>query len=207
VSAPSWQLGDSKPSWFLGDLHQRPRIERVHGPIHRAVLPSPVLIERTASEGAQILDVTFALFNRWTEINSPTEGRFLERISRGAFSKSIRENLAHIKAILSHGKDLSLGETVLGKIETIREEEDRAVARVQLFPSVPPLLLDGLRANVYGASFRGASIKERVEYRPKRSDYNPEALPEVTRTEIKLRDIGPTAFAAYSETSARIGEG
>jgi hypothetical protein len=115
--------------------------------------------------------------------------------------------LPNIKAILSHGKDLSLGETVLGKIETIREEEDRAVARVKLFPSVPALLLDGLKAGVYGASFRGASIKERVEYRPKRSTHNPEALPEVTRQEIKLRDVGPTAFAAYSETSARIGEG
>ena len=202
--APYWQLGEEKPSWFLGDLHQRPRIERVPI-IHRVVDAGPALIERSASEGA-VLNVAFAIFDRWTEINSPSEGHFLERVARGAFAKSIRENLRNIRAILSHGKDLSLRETVLGKIDSMREEEDRAVARVNLFPNVPPLLLDGLRADVYGASFRGASVKERVDYHPKRSDHNPEALPEITRTEIKLRDIGPTPFAAYAETSARIGE-
>jgi len=207
VSAPSWQLGEEKPSWYLGDLREPRTIKQTHGPIYRAVSPSPELIERTATEGAPILDITFAIFDRWQEIDSPTEGHFLERVARGAFAKSIRESLSNIKAILSHGKDASLGSTVLGTIESIREEEDRAVARVKLFPSVPALLLDGLKAGVYGASFRGASIKEKVEYKPKRSTHNPEALPEVTRQEIKLRDVGPTAFAAYSETSARIGEG
>lgn len=206
MSVPAWQIREEKPYWQLGGREPR-IIKQTRGPIHRAVLPSPVLIERTASEGAQILDVTFALFDRWAEINSPVEGHFLERVSRGAFAKSIRENLSNIKATLSHGKDPSLGNTVLGTIESIREEEDRAVARVKLFPSVPALLLDGLKAGVYGASFRGASIKEKVEYRPKRSAHNPEALPEITRQEIRLRDVGPCPFAAYSETSARIGEG
>lgn len=206
MSVPAWQIREEKPYWQLGGREPR-IIKQTRGPIHRAVLPSPVLIERTASEGAQILDVTFALFDRWAEINSPVEGHFLERVSRGAFAKSIRENLSNIKATLSHGKDPSLGNTVLGTIESIREEEDRAVPRVKLFPSVPALLLDGLKAGVYGASFRGASIKEKVEYRPKRSAHNPEALPEITRQEIRLRDVGPCPFAAYSETSARIGEG
>jgi hypothetical protein len=207
MSAPSWQIREDKPAWYLGDLHRRPRIERVPI-IHRVVSPSPELIERTADDGAPVLNMRFALFNRWQEIDNAAEGHFMERIAPGAFKKTIRENIANVRAILSHGKDPSLGQTVLGKIESIEEEADGASARVSLFRSVPPLLLDGLRAGVYGASFRGLSIpsKEKIDYHPARSNYNPDALPEVTRHEIKLRDIGPTPFAAYTETSSRIGE-
>jgi phage head maturation protease len=205
VSAPTWQLEEGKPSWYLEP--REPRIKQTCGQIYRTVPPVPELIERAATDAAPILDVKFALFNRWTEINSPLEGHFMERIAPGAFSKTIRENFAHIRAILSHGRDPALGQTVLGKIESIREEGDGASARVSLFRSVPGLLLDGLKAGVYGASFRGDPIKSKVDYRPARSDYNPKALPEITRQEIRLKDIGPTPFAAYSETSAMIGGG
>ena len=174
------------------------------GDIYRAVFPS-IELERAVEEDAPpTLTMKFALFNRWTEIDSPVEGHFMERVSPGAFKKSIKENVANVRAILSHGKDPSLGQTVLGKIERISEEEDGAIGRVSLFRSLPPLLLDGLRAGVYGASFRGASIKEKIDYHPQRSDYNPDGLPEVTRTEIRLRDIGPTPFAAYEETTAMV---
>jgi phage head maturation protease len=205
MSAPAWQLDDGKQSWWLES--REPRIRQTRVPIYRAViLPAPELIERSATDGASILDVKFALFDRWQEIDNPVEGHFLERIAPGAFTKTIRENFANIRAILSHGKDRSLGETVLGKIESITEEADGANARVSLFRSVPGLLLDGLRAGVYGASFRGDPIKNHVVSRPARSDHNPKGLPEITRQEIRLRDIGPTPFAAYNETSSRIGE-
>jgi phage head maturation protease len=203
MSAPSWQLEEAKPAWYL---EREPRIKQVRAQIYRSLaFPAPELIERSTAEGAPILDMKFALFNRWTEIDSPVEGHFMERIAPGAFKKSIKENMANVRAILSHGKDPSLGQTVLGKIESIKEGVDGASARVNLFRSMPGLLLDGLRAGVYGASFRGDSIQSKVDYRPKRSDYNPEALPEITRVEIRLRDIGPTPFAAYSETSSVIG--
>jgi phage head maturation protease len=204
MSAPAWQLAE-RPSWYLGDLRggQRPRIERVPM-IYRAVVPSSALIERTAEGDAPILTMRFALFGRWQEINNP-EGHFMERVAPGAFRKTIRENLANIRAVLSHGKDPSLGNTVLGTIESIEEAPDSASARVSLFRSVPALLLDGLKAGVYGASFRGAPIKSHFEYRPGRSEHNPERLPEVTRQEIRLHDVGPTPFAQYPGTSATIG--
>jgi hypothetical protein len=93
---------------------------------------------------------------------------------------------------------------VLGKIETIREEANGAIARVNLFRSVPGLLLDGLRAGVYGASFRGEPLKNKVDWHPGSSSYNPEGVPEITRLEIRLRDIGPTPFAAYEGTTAMV---
>jgi hypothetical protein len=203
ISAPTWQLEEGKPSWYL---EREPRIRQVRAQIYRSLaFPAPELIERSTAEGAPILNMKFALFNRWTEIDSPVEGHFMERIAPGAFKMSIAENRSNIKAILSHGKDPSLGLTVLGKIESIKEGVDGASARVNLFRSMPGLLLDGLRAGVYGASFRGDSIQSKVDYRPGRSDYNPQALPEITRQEIRLRDIGPTPFAQYSETSSTIG--
>jgi excisionase family DNA binding protein len=171
--------------------------------IYRTVIPSPELIERTADEGA-ILNLTFALFDRWQLIDNPLEGRFMERIQRGAFAKSIKENLRNVRAVLSHGKDPSLGNTVLGTIEAIEEGADGASARVSLFRSVPGLLLDGLKAGVYGASFRGDALKNHVERRPGRSTSNPEGLPQVTRLEIRLKDLGPTPFAAYQGTSAKV---
>jgi phage head maturation protease len=209
VSA-TWQLEQSKPSWYLErepDWYLEPRgplITQTRATIYRSTLVVPELIERTAGEGTATLDVTFAVFNRWQEITD-AHGTFLERILPGAFSKTIRENLPNIRAILSHGKDPSMGQTVLGKIDSITEGADGASARVSLFRSVPGLLLDGLRAGVYGASFRGDSIKEHVEFKPGRSDHNPRGLMEVTRQEIRLKDVGPTPFAAYPETSSRIG--
>jgi len=144
----------------------------------------------------------FALFDRWQEIDNAAEGHFIERISPGAFRKTVSENLNSIKVLLSHGKDPSLGMTVLGKLNSIREEPDGASYDVTLFRSVPQLLIDGLRAGVYGASFRGDAIKNGVEYRPERSDFNPRGLPEVTRQEIQIKDIGPTPFPQYQETTA-----
>jgi phage head maturation protease len=201
VSAPSWQLEPNTPSWYLEP--REGRIKQTRGRIHRAVASSPT-IERSAADGALVMDVRFAVFDTWQEINSPYEGRFLERIARGAFTKTLREGFDRIKAVVSHGRDANFGETILGKITEIREEDSGAVATVNLFPSVPSLLVDGLRAGVYGASFRGDSLNQHVEMRPGRSDHNPEGLPEVTRTEIRLKDIGPTAWGAYSETSAVI---
>ena len=84
----------------------------------------------------------FAIFNRWQEI-SDAQGHYLERLSPGVFRKSLKERFAGIRAVLSHGKDPSLGSTVLGKIAEIREEAAGAIARVHLFRAVPELLLDG----------------------------------------------------------------
>jgi phage head maturation protease len=168
--------------------------------IFRAFQPSLELIERDGGDPPS-LNIKFAVFERWAEINSAFEGRFMERIAPGAFKKTIRENLSNIKVLLSHGKDPSLGMTVLGSIDSLREEADGPIARVNLFRSVPQLLLDGLRAGVYGASFRAKPIKEDVNYMAGRSDYNPNGLPEVTRQEVRLVDFGPTPFPQYDGTS------
>lgn len=203
-----WALADlHRPRWELSSLRAaRPLARPRPATIYRTVAPSQQLLERTATADGGVLNLTFALFDKWQLIDSPREGTFMERIARGAFRKTARENFTNIRAVLSHGSDPSLGNTVLGTIESISEEAAGASARVRLFPSVPGLLLDGLKAGVYGASFRGSAIKNHVEYRPRRSNFNPEGLPQITRQEIRLADVGPTPFAAYPGTSAKVGD-
>jgi hypothetical protein len=69
------------------------------------------------------------------------------------------------------------------------------------------LLVEGLAAQQYGASFRGEPFKNHVENRPGRSAHNPRGIPEVTRQEIRLKDLGPTPFPAYAGTTAQIQQG
>ena len=206
MSSPYWQLRrDEPPYWRLADLRQGRRHQRKRRvEIYRALPASLELLERAGgAEAPSVLEMRFAIFNKWQEI-SDAQGHYLERLSPGVFRKSLNERFAGIRAVLSHGKDPSLGATVLGKIKEIREEADGAIARVALFPSVPPLLLDGLRDGVYGASFRGESIKSETNWHPGISAHNPDGIPEVTRLEIRLRDVGPTPFAAYPDTTVMV---
>jgi hypothetical protein len=202
---PYWQMldGPPRPTWQLTEPRKRPPRE-LKREIYRAAPVALELIERSDA-AAPVLEMLFAPFGVWQEIRDAS-GRYLERIQRGAFAKSVRESLGNVRAVLSHGRDPSLGATVLGTITEIREEPAGAIARVSLFSSVPQLLIDGLRADppVYGASWRGTPIKNRFNDRPRRSSWNPDGIPEVTRLEVKLADVGPTPFAQYPQTTAMI---
>ena len=204
-SSPYWQLiGDTPPYWRLSAPRQgrRPRIKR-EVEIYRDPLAGGA--DRTCGRGRGAVGAGDAVRDLQPLAGDPRRPGALPRASQpGVFRKSLKERFAGIRAVLSHGKDPSLGATVLGKIELIREEASGAIARVNLFPSVPPLLLDGLRDGVYGASFRGDPIKSETNWHPGISGHNPDGIPEVTRLEIRLRDIGPTPFAAYPDTTAMV---
>lgn len=151
-----------------------------------------------------ILTGYFARFDEWTEINSHFEGRFMERIAPGAFAGSFERSTP--KALFQHGRDPELGDKVLGGPVTVREDEEGAAYEVPLFPSVPPLLLDGLRAGAYGASFRFSvpDDGQEVNRKPARSEHNPEGLPERTITSAQVHEFGPVTFPAYSGATAGI---
>ena len=90
-----------------------------------------------------ILRGHFAVFNRWTEINSWIEGRFLERIAPGAFRKTIRENRdrVRVRVLLNHGGDPQLGDKPLGPIEELREDATGAFYDVMLLEGIPELVV------------------------------------------------------------------
>lgn len=167
----------------------------------RAVFPGTEV--RVGSEDDKpLLHVTFARFNEWTEIDSVFEGRFMERVAPGAFTESF-ETLTP-KPLFQHGRDPELGDKVLAAPVRAWEDDEGGHLEGPLFPSVPPLIVDGLRAGAYGASFRFSVNGEDVNRRPGRSDHNPEGLPERTITAAVVPEAGPVTFPAYAGATAGV---
>jgi HK97 family phage major capsid protein/HK97 family phage prohead protease len=139
----------------------------------------------------------FARFDTFNEINSATEGRFMERIARGAFKKTFAENRS-IKVLFQHGKDPSVGEQPIAKVIELREDEHGPYYEAELLDGIPPLVLDGLRKGVYGVSYRFSVEPSRDDFdpRPGRSPTNPNGLPERTIRQSWVYEFGPVTFPA-----------
>jgi HK97 family phage prohead protease len=145
-----------------------------------------------------------AVFNEWTRIDS-REGRFLESLARGVFKKSLADNGKNrVKVLLSHGHDPELGEKPLAALEELREDSRGLYYAAALLDGVPEIVVSGLRAGLYGASFRFSVVRENFVQRPDRSAYNPDGLPERTLQEVKLYELGPTPFGAYAGATAAL---
>ena len=170
--------------------------------LFRAIYPGVEV--RDVTDGQPVLVGHFAQFNEWAEIDSAWEGRFMERIAPGAFADSFAKFTP--KVTFNHGHDPSMGDKLLGSPVSVSEDAVGAAYEVPLFPSVPPLVLDGLRAGAYGASFRFSVNPggEDVVQRPKLSDHNPEGLPERTITAVEVFEFGPVTFPAYAGATAGI---
>jgi HK97 family phage prohead protease len=172
--------------------------------LFRALVQDDIFELRATGDGEMpVLKTRFAVFNQWTEIDSYFEGRFLERIAPGAFKKTIRDSRDQIKVLFQHGRDFQVGDKPLGPIETLREEPDGPYAEVPLLDtSYNRDLIPGLEAGLYGASFRFQVMREDIVQNPKRSDYNPDGLPERTIKELRLAEFGPVTFPAYAGATA-----
>lgn len=170
----------------------------------RALDPSEIEVREVDGE-RPTLTGHFSVFNEWTEIRSRYEGNFMERVSPGAFDKTIAENRQAMRVLFDHGKDPSIGNKILGPIETLRPDERGAYYEVPLFDtSYNKDLLPGLKAGSYGSSFRFQVMREKEERSPERSEYNPEGLPERTILEAKVLEFGPVSFPAYQGATAGI---
>lgn len=149
---------------------------------------------------------TLVTFNQWAEINSQIEGHFMERSLPGAFTKTFAENRARMQVIFDHGQDRNIGRKPLGPLELVNNDGLTITYEAGLIDtSYNRDLLPGLRAGLYGSSWRMTSIKADFKNRGvQRSDHNPLALPEVTIREARILELGPTPFPAYFGTSAGI---
>jgi len=119
----------------------------------RAVRPG---LELRAGEGDDAMPTLvghFAVFNQWTEIDSFWEGTFMEQLAPGAFAKTFKENRSSIKITLNHGMDV-LGDQILAMPKVLREDDEGAYYEAPLFKGIPELVMEGLRHDAYGASFR-----------------------------------------------------
>lgn len=168
----------------------------------RLVNPGPE-IRDGSSGGTATLSGDFAVFGQWTEIDSIFEGRFMESIAPGAFTKTIAENRDSMRILLNHGHD-SLGNQPIAALTDLRETKTGAHYEADLLEGVPPLVVSGLRKGQYGSSFRFDVINDTFEKSPKASAYNPSALPERVIREARVFEFGPVTFPAYAGATAGV---
>jgi HK97 family phage prohead protease len=199
TSAPSWQLGEERRAASAAQSATRPAM-------YRAVAADSYSISSNGNAAGEGMTLTgrFAVYGVWNEINSATEGHFVERIQAGSFSKSIKERGARIPVMFSHGRDPVVGLQILGSVRELVEDRHGVRYTVDLYDGLPQLLLEGLRRGSYGASFRARPVKEQFTARPGRSPHNPTGLPESVVTELALSEFGPTSLPAYTDTTAEV---
>lgn len=163
---------------------------------------------REEAGGPPILTGHFSVFDQWTEIQSSFEGRFMERVARGAFTRSLRNAGSRIRVTFNHGKDV-LGDQLLGVPVALEEDAIGARYEVRLFEGIPPLILNGLRERAYGSSFRFRVLKEDFDPNPKKrsTPTNPDGLPERTILEAQVFEFGPVTYPAYEGATAGIRSG
>lgn len=154
-------------------------------------------------EGLGVMVVRFSIFDVWYEIDSWYEGLFLERTTKGAFTKTMSEQRDNIVSLFNHGMDFNIGDKVLGRVSELREDDDAAVLEAPLFDtSYNRDLLPGIRAGAYGSSFMFRVIRDEWNDEPGVSDWNPRGIPERTIKEVRLFEAGPVTFPANPDATA-----
>lgn len=149
----------------------------------------------------------FSVFNTWTEINSHYEGRFLERVAPGAFTKAFADP-KNLRVLYEHGADPSIGNKPIAAPTVLRQDDFGAYYEAEMFDaSYSNDLLPALRAGQLGASFRFKVSGEHWDDRPKRTDDNPEGLPERTIRDVSLYEFGPCTWGAYADATAGVRSG
>lgn len=157
----------------------------------------------------------FAVVDTWAEIDSWYEGTFIERNAAGFLKKTIRENRSTIKVAYDHGYDFNVGDSQLGPIDELREDEvggyyevpllDTDYNRDRILPALQGRLMNGdMRGSQLGASYRFRVTRDEWVKEPKVSDENPKALPERTIREVRLFEFGPVNYPAFPEATADV---
>lgn len=152
-----------------------------------------------------VLEGRMVPYDQWTEIRSIMEGHFLERIRQGALTKTLREQVAKMRVLFQHGFSRSLDQAPIAKIESVRDAADGPHYRSLLLPSVPEIIVDGLRAGLYGTSIAMRMPMRFEAHFPKRpTEHNPEMLEERTVTEASIKEMSVVTFPAYEGTTATV---
>lgn len=140
-----------------------------------------------------------AVFDQPTEINSSLEGHFLETIKPGAFKKTLREKTPVL--MFDHGNHPVMGTMPIGSITRATEDHRGLRIQARLHDNwLTEPIRDAIRSGaVSGMSFRFAAVAESWIQPKKSTD-----LPQRELREVKVPELGPVVFPAYSGTSASV---
>lgn len=172
----------------------------------RFVRPYLRAVDDSTDTGLGTLFGHAARFDEWTEINSPWEGHFLERIVPGAFRKTLRERGSRVKVLLNHGMDPQVGDKPLGVPSVLHEDDEGLYHETPLLDTTYNRdIAELVRAGaIDGQSIRFTVMDEEWVDRPQRSEVNPQGLPERTIRAVRLYELGPVTFPAYEATTVGV---
>jgi HK97 family phage prohead protease len=155
-----------------------------------------------------------ALFDNPTEINS-WEGTFTEKIRKGAFKKTIREQTPVMQ--FDHGRHPLIGSIPIGSISDLREDDQGLYVEGRITDNwlMQPVRDAIAEKSVNGMSFRFEVVRE--EWRDVNGKLvKPEEVYDLLwmpgdrgplqreLIELKCRELGPVVFPAYAGTSVSV---
>lgn len=160
-----------------------------------------------ADSAAPTLSGYLAVFDEWAEVRSRVEGHFMERFSPVAFTRSLQRDRPRMRLLYNHGEDPQIGFKPIGTIDDIGADKKGVYYRSTLYQTpnvreIIPALEDGQMGS--SVTFRPNTAKDLIDYAPKRSDFNPDRLPEVTRQEVRILEFGPCMFPVYQGATAEL---
>jgi len=145
-----------------------------------------------------------AVFNQPTEVVD-WEGHYREQVDPKAFNQTISRNGGRFPVLYNHGRTLLGTASDIGSVPIGNSTEVRAdgrglltVSRYNANPLADQVLESIRNGDPMGMSWSGRIIAQDVK--TPRGGFKPGAdgsLSLVTRTEIALREFGPTPYPAY----------
>lgn len=140
-----------------------------------------------------------AAFNVPAEIRD-ADGHYNEELARGSFTKTIAERGTNFGVFYNHARTIygtpdGALSVPIGVPERV-EQDERGVFTVTRYLDNPlaDSVLDGIKQRaIRGQSFSGRFIKST------RTKGARGSLPTIVRSEVAMREYGPTVFPAYAE--------
>lgn len=156
------------------------------------------------SEGdGRTVEAYASVFDTPQEIRD-RDGHYEEIIDRGAFDRTLAERGDRLQVMFNHGRtmygtpserfSMPIGTPIEVKVDGSGLFTRSKIAKTELGDEILALVNDGA---IRGMSFSGGFLETRDERPAQRG-----GLPVKVRTEISLREYGPTPFPAYD--AARI---
>jgi len=173
--------------------------------VTRAVTIEPTDIEISRSDATgRTVEAYAAVFNSPTEVMD-IQGHYVEQLSPTAFNQTIARNKGKFPVLYNHGRTLDGTPSEIGSMPIGSTTEARidgkglfTVARYNNTPLADQTLEAIRNGDITGMSWRGRTIAQDVDI--PRGGFRANKLGEltvVTRTEIALRELGPTLYPYY----------
>lgn len=170
-------------------------------PRDNLVREMPFEVTRTEEDGDGLTFEGYAaVWDSPTEINSRSEGNFIEQMKRGSFKRTLNAKMPVF--MFDHGQHPLFGSMPLGTIQEAREDDRGLFIRARFSDNwlIQPIRDACADGSIPGMSFR-MSIPEGGEtWRRARAGQ----LAERDITEVKCPELGPVVFPAYEDTTVGV---